>query len=112
MVNTEFGPLSANPSTATTRMNVSSTAMRFKVNRGVPLPLGATVHRAGINFSIFSKHATSCTLVLFHPEATQPFAEVVFDPHSNRTGQVWHVFVEGLDAGIQYGYRFDMQPNP
>ena len=93
-------------------MNVSSTAMRFKVNRGVPLPLGATVHRAGINFSIFSKHATSCTLVLFHPEATQPFAEVVFDPHSNRTGQVWHVFVEGLDAGIQYGYRFDMQPNP
>ena len=25
---------------------------------------------------------------------------------------MWHVFVEGLDTDVQYGYRFDMQPNP
>ncbi|HUI84157.1 MAG TPA: glycogen debranching protein GlgX [Candidatus Binatia bacterium] len=83
-----------------------------RTTRGVPLPLGATVARHGVNFSIFSSHATACTLVLFQPGAEDPYVEYVLDPHSNRTGQVWHVFVEGLDAGVQYGYRFDMQPNP
>ncbi|MGC2108742.1 MAG: glycogen debranching protein GlgX [Candidatus Korobacteraceae bacterium] len=83
-----------------------------RVKRGVPLPLGASVHRHGVNFSIFSRYATSCTLVLFGAGAKDPFVEFPLDPHRNRTGQVWHAFVEGLDAGIQYGYRFDMQPNP
>ena len=84
----------------------------YRVDRGVPLPLGATLRRTGANFAIFSKHATSCTLVLLQPGAEHPFVEYPLDPHSNRTGQVWHAFVEGLDAGMQYGYRFDMQPNP
>jgi isoamylase len=84
----------------------------YRVKRGVALPLGATLRRRGVNFAIFSKHATSCTLVLFQPGAEQPFVEFPLDPRSNRTGQVWHAFVEGLDAGMQYGFRFDMQPNP
>ncbi len=50
--------------------------------------------------------------MLFQPGAEDPFIELPLDLHSNRTGQVWHAFVEGLDAGVQYGYRFDMQPNP
>jgi glycogen operon protein len=50
--------------------------------------------------------------VLLEPDAQKPFLEFPLDPHFNRTGQVWHAFVEGLDAGVQYGYRFDMQPNP
>ena len=84
----------------------------YRVDRGVPLPLGATLRRTGANFAIFSKHATSCTLVLLQPGAEHPFVEYPLDPRSNRTGQVWHAFVEGLDAGMQYGYRFAMQPNP
>ncbi|MGB7554772.1 MAG: alpha-amylase family glycosyl hydrolase, partial [Candidatus Korobacteraceae bacterium] len=84
----------------------------YRVNRGVPLPLGATLRRSGVNFAIFSKHATSCTLVLLEPGAEHPFVEFPLDPHSNRTGQVWHAFVAGLDSGMQYGFRFDMQPNP
>ena len=83
-----------------------------RAKRGVPLPLGVTVRRHGVNFSVFSRHATSCTLVLFKPEAEDPYVEIPLDPLANRTGQVWHVFIEGLDAGVQYGYRFDMQPNP
>src|SRR5580698_3018320 len=83
-----------------------------RVKRGRPLPLGVTVRRHGLNFSVFSRHATSCTLVLFKPEAQDPYVEIPLDPLANRTGQVWHIFVEGLDAGVQYGYRFDMQPNP
>jgi isoamylase len=94
------------------KKSAKTSAPEFRLDRGIPLPLGATVHRTGVNFSVFSKYATSCTLVLFQPGAADPFVEYALDPRSNRTGQVWHAFVEGLDAGAQYGYRFDMQPNP
>ncbi|MFZ0311750.1 MAG: glycogen debranching protein GlgX [Candidatus Korobacteraceae bacterium] len=89
-----------------------TTAPGQNISRGVALPLGATVRRRGVNFAIFSKHATACTLVLFQAGAPDPYVEFALDPLANRTGQVWHVFVEGLDAGGQYGFRFDMQPNP
>ena len=84
----------------------------YCIKRGHPLPLGATVRRTGVNFSIFSKHATSCCLVLVEPDVAGAIATLPLDPHVNRTGQVWHIFVEGLDAGAHYAYRFDMQPNP
>ena len=104
-------PLKLGAQSAPTKSSVTSVP-GHRIKRGAPLPLGATVRRHGVNFSIFSKDATSCTLVLFQPGAADPFVEVPFDPRVNRTGQVWHALVEGLDAGIQYGYRFDMQPNP
>ena len=84
----------------------------FCIERGHPLPLGTTVHRQGVNFSIFSKHATSCCLLLLEPGVKGALATFPLDPRSNRTGQVWHIFIEGLDAGAHYAFRFDMQPNP
>jgi len=83
----------------------------YCIKRGHPLPLGATVRRGGVNFSIFSKHATSCCLLLFDPVNPEPAATLPLDPRTHRTGQVWHVFVEGLDVGAHYAYRFSMEPN-
>ena len=94
------------------RKATATSAPGHRISRGVPLPLGATVRRQGVNFSIFSSHATSCALVLFHPEAQDPYVEFPLDPSANRTGDVWHIFVEGIELDAQYGYRFDMQPNP
>jgi len=37
----------------------------FEISRGGPLPLGATPKRGGINFAVYSKNATSVSLVLF-----------------------------------------------
>ena len=90
----------------------ATSAPGHRISRGTPLPLGATVRRQGVNFAVFSGHATACTLVLFHPEASDPYVEFALDPMANRTGQVWHICVDGVEAGAQYGYRFDMQPNP
>ena len=84
----------------------------YCIKRGHPLPLGATVRRGGVNFSIFSKHATSCCLLLCDTGNPESVITLPLDPHTHRTGQVWHVFVEGLDAGAHYGYRFSMEPNP
>ena len=92
--------------------SATSPPTQYQVTRGHPLPLGATVRRRGVNFSIFSKYATSCALALLEPGEQTPFLEYPLDPLNNRTGQVWHAFVEGLDSGVQYGYRFAMEPNP
>jgi isoamylase len=84
----------------------------YSIGRGHPLPLGPTVHRAGVNFSVFSRNATACWLLLFEPGNPKPSATIFLDPLLNRTGEVWHIFIEGLDVGAHYAFRFDMQPNP
>lgn len=104
MASSDKTPASSNPLTTAPPI--------FCIKRGHPLPLGATVSRTGVNFAIFTKHATSCCLLLFDSKLSNPVATLPLDPHFHRTGQVWHVFVEGLDAGAHYGYRFAMEPNP
>lgn len=74
----------------------------FGFERGHPLPLGATVERGGINFAIFSRHATAVTLVLFLSGSAMEMAAFPLDRKRNRTGDVWHAFVAGLDPGIEY----------
>ncbi|MFI5170209.1 MAG: hypothetical protein ACHQM7_07580, partial [Vicinamibacterales bacterium] len=74
----------------------------FAVRRDQPLPYGATARREGVNYSVFSKHATELTLVLFLPGAAEPVLELPLDPRYNKTGDVWHVLVSGLDPGVEY----------
>ncbi len=84
----------------------------FAVRRGHPLPYGATARREGVNFSIFSKHATGVMLVVSLTGDNDSVLELPLDPLYNRTGDLWHVFLKGLDPGIEYGYRLERTPNP
>ena len=84
---------------------------KFRVRRGHPLPYGASARREGVNFSVFSRHATAVTLVLFVPGDEEPVLELPLDPRYNKTGEAWHVLVEGLDPGIEYGFRADREDN-
>lgn len=79
----------------------------FEITRGRALPLGASVERGGVNFALFSQHATAVTLVIFRPGSEDPIIEFLLDPLRNRTGNIWHIFVGGIDPGIEYGYRLD-----
>ncbi len=81
------------------------------IERGSPIPLGATLKRGGVNFAVFSKNATSVTLVIFASGEDKPIAEYSLNPHINRTGDIWHAFIRGLDPNVRYGYRVDMQSN-
>lgn len=83
----------------------------FSFDRGHPLPLGATLIRNGINFALFSRHATSVKLVLFLPGKEQEIASFELDSKRNRTGDVWHTFIGGLDSGIEYAYRLSGPEN-
>ena len=83
----------------------------FGVRRGHPLPLGAQARGDGVNFSVFSKHATDVSLVLFLPGEIEPVLEIPLDSRYNRTGDVWHVLVTGIDPAVEYGFRMDRIPN-
>ena len=77
----------------------------FRLRYGHPLPFGASHVPGGVNFSIFSANATSCTLVLFEKGAALPFAEIPFPPEY-RLGNVWAMTVFDLNyEQIEYGYR-------
>ncbi|MBI5647353.1 MAG: glycogen debranching enzyme [Ignavibacteriae bacterium] len=91
-----------------------------KLRFGRPSPFGASVVPGGINFSVFSRHASYCVLVLFHKGDDAPFVEIPFrgmfehagtgEPVWNefRIGNVWTMTVFDLDyEEIEYGFKID-----
>jgi len=84
----------------------------FELRAGRPYPFGATFVPGGVNFAVFSRYATSCTLVLFEIGASRPLVEIPFPPEF-RIGHVYAMVVFGLDPeGIEYGFRMDGPFNP
>lgn len=77
----------------------------FEISRGHPLPFGATVARGGINFSIMSGSATGMSLVLFEKCSAEPLVEFPLDPRINRTGNIWHAHIAGIDPWLNYAWR-------
>lgn len=86
---------------------LSAVTEQFSFERGHPLPMGATIERGGINFSIFSRHASSVTLILFSHLSGEEIAAFPLESRFNRTGDVWHAFIAGLNPDTGYGYRMD-----
>jgi isoamylase len=92
----------------------------YRLRPGRPYPFGATLVPGGINFSIFSRHALYCTLVLFEKGEKTPFVEIPFRglferPETGvpfwgdfRLGDVFSMTVFDLDyENLEYGYRMD-----
>ncbi|BBP02324.1 glycogen debranching protein GlgX [Sulfuriferula nivalis] len=87
---------------------IASVSEHADVRRGVPLPLGTHESEGGVNFALFSRHATRIRLDLFERSAdATPVRTIDFDPDRNRTGDVWHIWVNGIRPGQLYGYRVD-----
>jgi isoamylase len=76
-------------------------------SRGSPLPAGAVVTPTGINFVLLCRHGTAVWLILSEPCDGEIAAEIPLDPVRNRTGDHWHVRVEGLPEVFCYGFRVD-----
>ncbi len=88
---------------------------KFKTSWGMPArsPFGAIVEKNGVLFRIFSRHATHVWLMFFDkPEDVEPFAEIELDPNLYHSGDIWHVFVEGIKPGQLYLYRMDGPDDP
>lgn len=73
-----------------------------RIAEGQPFPLGATWNGHGVNFSLFSAHATKVELCLFDSSGRREIERIVLPEY---TDEVWHVFVYDLRPGTIYGYR-------
>lgn len=80
---------------------------------GYPFPLGVHLHDDGAQFAIFSRNATAVTLLLFERFSdSAPYQVIDLDPTYYRTGDIWHVWVEGVVPGECYAYRVDGPYSP
>jgi isoamylase len=83
------------------------------VKRGNCHPLGATVYQDGVNFSLFSQHASAVELLLFaNDDDSAPSRVIELHPKRHRTFYYWHVFVPAIGVGQIYGYSVSGPQNP
>jgi len=90
---------------AITEIAAPAAAKRVE-SSGQSAPLGATVLPGGVNFSVFSRNASSVDLLLFDREDNAfPAHVITIDSTAGCNCHYWHVFVPGVQPGQLYGYR-------
>ena len=81
---------------------------RPRITPGRRFPAGATPVADGVNFSVWSRHATAVELLLYaDASAAEPSEIIPLDAASHRTHFWWHVHVAGLRPGAFYAWRVD-----
>ena len=74
----------------------------MRVWPGQPYPLGATWDGNGVNFALFSEHASAVELCLFDHTGSGEETRIALP---ERTDHVWHGYLPDVKPGQQYGYR-------
>ena len=70
----------------------------YTLEEGAPHPLGATYTGRGVNFAVFSAHATKVQVCLYDDAGTTELACITLPEY---TDEVWHGFVPGLEPGTR-----------
>ncbi len=74
----------------------------IQIREGLPHPLGATWDGKGVNFALFSAHATEVEICLFDEQGERETARIELPEY---TGEIWHGYLPGVTPGTIYGYR-------
>ena len=73
----------------------------FPTEPGRPHPLGATVDEGGVNFSVFSRNATTVELLLFErQDDVQPIQIINLDSPNHQTFFFWHVMSRASNLAL------------
>src|SRR5678815_1474361 len=86
-----------------TRTPRSAPPETTRTRPGAVHPLGATFDGAGVNFSLFSEHATKVELCLF--DGVDETKETHRIPLPEHTDMVWHGYFPDVEPGQLYGFR-------
>ncbi len=78
-----------------------------KTNIGTAYPLGSSVSERGVNFSVVAPAATELELLLFENENDIQPKEIVKFGFENKSGDYWHIEIEGIGLGCFYAYRLN-----
>ncbi|HBB79784.1 MAG TPA: glycogen debranching enzyme GlgX, partial [Pseudomonas sp.] len=73
-----------------------------RIREGLPFPLGATWDGLGVNFAIFSAHATKVELCLFDASGETELERIELPEY---TDEIWHGYLPDAHPGQIYGYR-------
>ncbi len=84
----------------------------FPVRPGLFDVFGAIMLPVGVNFTVQTHYGTSCTLLLFHRNAAEPYARLPF-PEAYKIGDVYSMIVFDLDIEeFEYAYQIDGPSDP
>src|SRR3954470_15412049 len=72
------------------------------ITEGRPFPLGATWDGEGVNFALFSAHASKVELCLFDETGETELERIVLPEY---TDEIWHGYLPKAAPGQVYGYR-------
>ena len=75
---------------------------KYQIIAGTPYQFGARPDGNGVNFAVFSEHASRIDLCLFSPDGLTEIAQLTLP---EKTGPIWHGYVSGLPIGALYGLR-------
>ena len=73
-----------------------------RIREGSPHPRGATWDGVGVNFAVFSAHATKVELCLFDDAGEREIERIALPEY---TDEVWHGYLPDARPGTIYGYR-------
>src|SRR5690606_12217751 len=90
------------PELASASFGAPQILRRSRIREGSPVPLGATWDGLGVNFAIFSAHATKVELCLFDNEGQQELERIELPEF---TDEVWHGYLPDARPGTTYAYR-------
>ncbi|MFM8333673.1 MAG: alpha-amylase family glycosyl hydrolase, partial [Candidatus Methylumidiphilus sp.] len=80
----------------------------FSYTAGSPIPHGVFFLQDGINFTLFSRNARRVALLLFDsPTDSQPSQTIELDAKHHRSGDIWHVCVQGAQQGQAYAFQVE-----
>jgi glycogen operon protein len=75
---------------------------QYKTSFGKSYPLGSTYDGEGVNFALFSAHATKVELCLFDESGAVEQERYTISEQDNN---IWHIYLHGAKAGLVYGWR-------
>ena len=75
---------------------------KARLREGKPFPLGATWTGLGVNFALFSAHATKVELCLFDEQGERETERIELPEY---TDEIWHGFLPDARPGTVYGFR-------
>ena len=81
---------------------LESVTVDAALEAGLPWPLGAHWDGDGINFAVFSAHASGIDLCLFDESGRHELSRMPLPSHTN---DVWHGYLPGARPGVVYGLR-------
>jgi isoamylase len=73
-----------------------------RIREGLPFPLGASWDGLGVNFALFSAHATKVELCIFDASGENEIERIELPEY---TDEIYHGYLPSATPGLIYGYR-------